>query len=143
MYSATTYRFFILILCGLLLFNCKNEDQDRFEWKTLKVTATAYNSLVDQTSSNPHITAFGDSLKPGLRYIAVSRNLLKEGLAHNALVKIEGLEGTYLVKDKMNRRWKDRIDVYMGTDVKAAKEWGRRKVNISYRVEIEKDSLTN
>jgi len=107
----------------------------------MEVTATAYNSLAYQTSSNPHITAFGDSLKPGLNYIAVSRNLLKEGLTHNTLVKIEGLEGTYLVKDKMNKRWWNRIDIYMGTDVKAAKNWGKRKVNISYRVKIEEDSL--
>ncbi|MBR9913732.1 MAG: hypothetical protein GYB32_02710 [Algicola sp.] len=106
----------------------------------MEVTATAYNSLAYQTSSNPHITAFGDSLKPGLRYIAVSRNLLNEGLTHNTLVKVEGLEGTYLVKDKMNRRWKNKIDIYMGTDVKAARAWGRRKVNISYRVPILKDS---
>jgi 3D (Asp-Asp-Asp) domain-containing protein len=107
----------------------------------MKVTATAYNSLAYQTSSNPHITAFGDSLKPGLKYIAVSRDLLKNGLIHNTLIKIEGVEGTYLVKDKMNRRFRKRIDLYMGTDVKAAKNWGRRKVNISYRIEIEKDSI--
>ena len=107
----------------------------------MEVTATAYNSLAYQTSSNPHITAFGDSLKPGLRYIAVSRDLLKKGLSHNALVKVEGLEGVYLVKDKMNRRWRNRIDIYMGTDVKVARAWGRRKVNISYRVDIENDSL--
>nr|WP_321235343.1 hypothetical protein [uncultured Psychroserpens sp.] len=131
----------MLVLLCLTLFNCKEEAQNNYEWKTIKVTATAYNSLAYQTSSNPHITAFGDSLKPGLKYIAVSRNLLKEGLTHNTLVQIEGLEGTYLVKDKMNKRWWNRIDVYMGTDVKAAKEWGRRKINISYRVEIEKDTL--
>ena len=48
-----------------------------------------------------------------------------------------------LVKDKMNKRWLDRIDIYMGTDVKAARQWGKRKVNISYRVEIVNDSLTS
>lgn len=139
--SNTTHHFLRVVLVGLLLFNCKEETADPYEWKTAQVTATAYNSLAYQTSSDPHITAFGDSLKPGLRYIAVSRNLLKEGLTHNTLVKIEGIEGVYLVKDKMNKRWLNRIDIYMGTDVKAAKKWGRRKVNISYRVEVENDSL--
>ncbi|MCD2258948.1 3D domain-containing protein [Psychroserpens luteolus] len=129
-----------MLVC-VLLVSCKSEPPNPYEWKTIEVTATAYNSLAYQTSSNPHITAFGDSLKPGLRYIAVSRDLLKNGLVHNTPVKIEGVEGTYLVKDKMNRRWRKRIDIYMGTDVKAAKEWGRRKVNISYRIEIELDSL--
>ena len=37
----------------------------------------------------------------------------------------------------MNKRWKNRIDIYMGTDVKAAKKWGRKKVSIKYRVEAQ------
>ncbi|WP_431134268.1 3D domain-containing protein [Psychroserpens mesophilus] len=121
--------------------NCKQNSQNNYEWKTIKVTATAYNSLAYQTNDNPFITAFGDSLKPNLCYIAVSRDLLSLGLKHNTLVKVEGLEGTYLVKDKMHYRWKNKIDIYMGTDVKAAKKWGRRKVNISYRVEKLRDSV--
>ncbi|SDS42156.1 3D (Asp-Asp-Asp) domain-containing protein [Formosa sp. Hel1_31_208] len=136
-------KWFVIAFMFCLVVGCKKETQQPFEWKTREVTATAYNSLAYQTSSNPHITAFGDSLKPGLKYIAVSRNLLQEGLGHNALVKIEGLEGTYLVKDKMNKRWRNRIDIYMGTDVKAARTWGRRKVNISYRVEVDLDSLSD
>ncbi|RKE95398.1 3D domain-containing protein [Ichthyenterobacterium magnum] len=119
----------------LLIISCKKEE-NIFEWETIEVTATAYNSLAYQTSSNPHITAFGDSLKPGLKYIAVSRDLLSLGLKHNTQVKIEGFDGIYLVKDKMNKRWKNRIDIYMGTDVKAAKKWGRQKVTITYRVEV-------
>ena len=34
----------------------------------------------------------------------------------------------------MNKRWKKRIDIYMGTDVKKAKEWGKKKVTISYGI---------
>lgn len=127
--------FFTVAIMSFVLCSCKKEEASSYEWKTIEVTATAYNSLAYQTSSNPHITAFGDSLKPGLKYIAVSRDLLKNGLDHNTLVKIEGLSGTYLVKDKMNIRFRNKIDLYMGTDVKAAKDWGKRKVNISYRVE--------
>ncbi|WP_425223582.1 3D domain-containing protein [Psychroserpens sp.] len=129
------------LLCCVILFGCKDSDISEYEWNTIEVTASAYNSLAYQTSANPNITAFGDSLKPGLKYIAVSRNLLKLGLVHNTPVIIEGLEGTYLVKDKMNRRYRNKIDIYMGTDVKAAREWGRRKLNISYRVKIKKDTL--
>ncbi len=129
----------VVLLCFLVL-NCK-DDGPIYEWKTKQVTASAFNSLAYQTNSNPSITAFGDSLKPGMKCIAVSRNLLNEGFKHNTMVKIEGLEGTYLVKDKMNRRFKDKIDIYMGVDVKAARKWGRKKVTISYRVEIPRDSL--
>lgn len=138
-------RFCLILTTMLFLYmSCRpNSDIDAFEWKSMEVTATAYNSLAYQTSNNPHITAFGDSLKPGLNYIAVSRDLLSKGLTHNTLVKIEGFDDTFLVKDKMNRRWRNRIDIYMGTDVKAARAWGKRKVNISYRIKKVIDSITD
>ncbi|WP_241697196.1 3D domain-containing protein [Winogradskyella eckloniae] len=106
------------------------------------VTATAYNSLAYQTNSNPSITAFGDSLKPGLRYIAVSRDLLDSGLVHNTKVKIKGFDSLYTVKDKMHRRWRNRIDIYMGNDIEKAKKWGKKKVEIQYCIP-QKDTLTN
>lgn len=125
----------VVILFLFLIFSCKSEDEKfeaKYSWTSMNVTASAYNSLAYQTNSNPHITAFGDSLIPGLKYIAVSRDLLRRGLKHNIPVKIEGLEGIYLVKDKMHSRWINKIDVYMGVDVKAAKQWGRKRVCIDY-----------
>lgn len=114
---------------------------DKYDWIPLNVTATAYNSLPYQTSyEHPAITAWGDSIKPGNKWIAVSRDLIKKGLDYNTMVKIDTFEGIYIVKDKMNQRWKNRIDIYMGEDVKKAKEWGRRKITIRYAVE--KDSLS-
>lgn len=114
---------------------------DKYDWIPLNVTATAYNSLPYQTSyEHPAITAWGDSIKPGKKWIAVSRDLIKKGLDYNTMVKIDTFEGIYIVKDKMNQRWKNRIDIYMGEDVKKAKEWGRRKITIRYAVE--KDSLS-
>ena len=125
--------FFMVAVC----FNCADEEE-RFEnqyiWDSQNVTATAYNSLAYQTDENPNITAFGDSLKPGLKCIAVSRDLLRKGLKHNIPVKIEGLDGIFLVKDKMHSKWNNRIDIYMGRDVKAAKKWGRRRVCIEYGI---------
>ncbi|MFZ6052761.1 hypothetical protein ABHV44_12165 [Flavobacteriales bacterium DA487] len=103
------------------------------ERKKLKVTATAYNSVNWQTKAgDPTIAAWGDTLKPGMKAIAVSRDLIDSGLVHNTEVKIKGLDGTYLVKDKMNRRWKMKIDIYMGEDVEKAREWGKKKVTISW-----------
>lgn len=127
----------LICLYVLILFSCKKTEEtfeDKYIWDSHDVTATAYNSLAYQTNSNPHITAFGDSLKPGLKYIAVSRDLIRLGLKHNTPVKIEGLEGVYLVKDKMHFRWTKRIDVYMGIDVKAAKLWGRKRLCIEYGI---------
>ncbi|MFD2726038.1 hypothetical protein [Hyunsoonleella rubra] len=64
----------------------------------------------------------------------MSRDLLKLGLKHNTPVKINGLEGIYFVKDKMHSRWKNRIDIYMGEDVKVARQWGRKMVSIEYGI---------
>jgi 3D (Asp-Asp-Asp) domain-containing protein len=104
------------------------------ETRTLVVTATAYNSVANQTGSQPNLGAWGDTLRPGMKSIAVSRDLISQGLGHNARVRIEGLAGEYVVKDKMNKRWKEKIDIYMGTDVKAARLWGKREVRITWKV---------
>lgn len=135
-------KIFLTLLMVLSNSSCTTFE-DPYTWKPLHVTATAYNSLAYQTNDNPQITAFGDSLIPGLKYIAVSRDLQALGLDYNTPVKIDGFDGIYLVKDKMHPRWKNKIDIYMGVDVKAAKQWGRRKVDIEYGV-LEQDlELTN
>ncbi|PIE00957.1 MAG: hypothetical protein CSA79_01565 [Thiothrix nivea] len=101
--------------------------------KKLRVTATAYNSLPTQTDDTPDIAAWGDRLRPGMKAIAVSRDLLKKyGLKHKDKVKISGLEGEYQVLDKMNKRWKKKIDIYMGKDRRKALKWGRKNVTIQW-----------
>ena len=103
----------------------------------MEVTATAYNSLSSQTSGNPAITAWGDTLVPGMKAIAISRDLLDSGFYHTMELNIEGLPGSYKVLDKMNRRWTKKIDIYMGTDVSLAREWGKKKVTIKWHPSIE------
>lgn len=128
-----------LILMSTFVIGCNNshvEPIKNYSWKSVRVTATAYNSTVNQTDHNPHIGAFGDSLKPGMKYIAVSKDLFRKGLKHDTPVRIEGLKGLYLVKDRMPAQWKNRIDIYMGTNVDSARQWGRKKVNIDYRIEV-------
>lgn len=104
------------------------------ETKTLEVTATAYNSVESQTKKGDAETAaWGDKLRPGMKAVAVSRDLLKEeGIEHGSELRISGLPGTYRVLDKMNKRWKKKIDIYMGENVQRAKEWGRQKVEITW-----------
>ncbi len=123
----------ILFLSISVITGCNNEDKN-FEWKTKTVTATAYNSVASQTENHPEVGAWGDTLKPGMKVIAVSRDLVKMGLVYDTPVKIEGMDGTYLIKDKMHGRWTNRIDIFMGKDINKAKEWGRQKVVIHYRV---------
>ncbi len=132
-------RHFLFLIVIVLFITCEKKVPDKYIWKEITVKATAYNSLAYQTSSNPAIAAWGDSLKPRMKCIAVSRDLLKLGLKHNTPIKIEGLDSIYLVKDKMHRRKRNQIDIYMGVDVKKAKEWGVRSLKIKYG--ILKDSL--
>lgn len=133
-----------IILFIFFLLSCKKAKipfEENYTWHDLKVTASAYNSLKNQTDSNPHITAFGDSLKPGLNYIAVSKDLYRKGLRLDTPVKIKGFDSIFFVKDRMHPRWKNKIDIYMGVDVKAAKKWGRKKVSISYGILKPVDSI--
>lgn len=140
-----SYNFKPLILslfatCLLLISSCKNDKEDA-EKITMTVTATAYNSVESQTKKgNPNLTAWGDILEPGERSIAVSRDLINLGLDHNQEVEIKGLPGTYIVKDKMNKRWTKKIDIYMGLDEEAALEWGKKEVEISFSPEVEPEA---
>ena len=103
------------------------------ETHSLKVKASAYNSLPGQTEGDPTLAAWGDRLEPGMKVIAVSRDLLEMGLDYKTSVQIKGLPGTYRVLDKMPSRWTRRIDIYMGEDVRAAREWGVRTVTIIWQ----------
>ena len=97
-----------LLLGLLLLLTPAQAREDVTTHRAMVVTATAYNSVAEQTDDDPDVAAWGDRLKPGMKSIAVSRDLL----------------------DKMNERWENRIDIYMGKDTKAARYFGKRKVRI-------------
>ena len=98
--------------------------------QTRLVTATAYNSVQSQTNAEPELAAWGDRLKPGMKAVAVSRDLLRLGLTHGTRLRIEGLAGEYTVLDKMHSRWNNKIDIYMGEDREAALAFGEREVRI-------------
>lgn len=116
------------------------EDLDD-SWESITVTASAYNSSASQGSGNPKITAWGDTLQPHVQSIAVSRDLINKGLEYNTPVKIEGLDGIFIVNDKMHTRWQNKIDIYMGNNRTRALKWGRKKVVISFPNVKEADSL--
>ena len=102
-----------------------------FGTNRLRVTATAYTSHANQTDDTPFLAAWNNRLRPGMKIIAVSRDLLSRyGMRNGTKVRIDGLKGFYRVRDKMNKRYKKRIDVYMGLNLKKALKWGRRSVVI-------------
>jgi len=125
-----------LILAGLLILASCSTIQKPLQEKqqSLLVTATAFNSLPKQGQGNPNVGAWGDRITPGVNAIAVSDDLVSLGLARGTRVRIEGMKNEYIVLDKIPAKWKKRIDIYMGNDVKAARAWGKRDVKIYWTV---------
>lgn len=113
---------------GLAIGACDVREPDH----TLLVTVTAYNSLPAQTDSRPFLAAWGDRLEPGMKAVAVSPDLLELGLTRGTKIRIEGLEGDYVVLDRTASRFEKRVDVYMGLDLDKAREFGVRQLFIAW-----------
>ena len=96
------------------------------------VTATVYNAVEEQTNSDFEHTAsmFKLDLKNPFKHkiIAVSRDLLKDFPMHSR-VKITGTryDGIYTVEDKMNKRYKKRIDILIDECMQIGK-WENVKI---------------
>ncbi len=123
-----------LFVALLLVASCSSDPKEY----SLDVVATAYTSRVEETQGDPNEAAWGDRLKPGMKAVAVSRDLIPMGLGHEARLTIDGLEGEYRVLDKMAARWRKRIDIYFGDDLERARKWGKREVVIRWKPEKEK-----
>jgi LysM repeat protein len=95
----------------------------------IRVIATAYTSHRGQTDRTPFLAAWNNRIRPGMKIIAVSPDLIRRyGITNGTKVKISGLPGIYTVRDKMNKRLRNHIDIYMGTNRRKALRWGRRRV---------------
>ncbi len=128
---STLTRFLTVVVFAIGVVGTASAGKERS--MSLNVTATAYNSVSSQTDSTPDIAAWGDRLFPGMKAIAVSKDLLiQHGLSYGDRVKIRGLDGEYIILDKMHPRWRKKIDIYMGEDLRAALRWGSRKVTINW-----------
>ena len=128
----TAFGFFFIFGLSGCDFTPGDTENDLVFTDTLTVTVSAYNSLKSQGEGDPNVTAWGDTLNPGMKSIAVSRDLVRKGLTHGTPVAIEGFEGIFIVNDKMHHRWRNKIDIYMGVDRQKAKNWGRKKLKISF-----------
>ena len=98
--------------------NCDLEYSNRISYK---VTVTTYNPTRAQTDSTPNITADGTKFHTWkateYRYVALSRELLSRWggpFEYGDYVVIEGTgkwDGVYQVRDTMNRKWTNRVDI--------------------------------
>lgn len=94
--------------------DCNNE----FEYSV--VTVTRYNPVLSQCDSDPLMTADGsyiDTLKLNsghLRWIAISRDL-RDRYHYGDTIYLssedESINGEYVVRDTMNPRWTNRVDI--------------------------------
>jgi 3D (Asp-Asp-Asp) domain-containing protein len=101
-------------------------------FRSLEVKASGYVSTPGHATKAFSRTASGHALKPGMKVIAVSPDLIEAGLTEGTVVNISGLPGEYVVLDIMAAKWTNKIDIYFGNDLAAAKRWGVRKVTISW-----------
>ena len=112
--------------------NAKFKKTQTFKRK-IRVVATAYTSHKNQTDSTPFLAAWNNRLRPGMKIIAVSPDLIKKyGLTNGVKVKILGLPGYYVVRDKMNARLRNHIDIYMGVNKRRALQWGRKRIVLAW-----------
>jgi 3D (Asp-Asp-Asp) domain-containing protein len=114
----------IVFLALLCLFLCSLGSSARYlGYKVIasgEVAATAYNSMESQTDSTPWITASGTRCREGV----IASNFLPIGTK----VLIEGFgERVFTVEDRMNKRYKKRIDIWF-RDYDDAMQFGLRKI---------------
>ncbi len=121
------YIFVPLLMLSFLFLGCGKESPTPEKSKSskaskpkvqkehvLRVTSSAYTSCRRETDSTPYLAAWNNRLKPGVKSIAVSRDLLKMGLKNGSYVTIDGLKGKYKVLDKMHKRWKKKSHYSLG-----------------------------
>ena len=93
-----------------------------YKLEGMEVTVTMYHPVTRQTDSTPNILADGTRIRvhkaSEYRFIAVSRNLLKRHggfLDYGDFIILKGTnqkkDGVYQVRDTMNKRFVNRIDI--------------------------------
>ncbi len=107
------------------------EKLDEYETEGMHVTVTMYQPVSYQTDSTPNILADGTRIRTkeasNYKFIAVSRNLLKRfggQFQFGDFVLLQGTytkDGFYQVRDTMNPRFVDRIDILESPGVKPYK----------------------
>ena len=108
-----------------------SEELDEYETQGISVTVTMYQPVARQTDSTPNILADGTKIRTqdasNYKFIAVSRNLLKRWggwLDYGDFILLrgtDGKDGVYQVRDTMNKRYVNRIDILESIDVKPYK----------------------
>lgn len=129
---------FILVVCFLTTSNVcyaknfnvnlpkHNKQLSKIKKRKHKIRISAYTKSRRENGNN-NLTASGK--KPKVGYIAISRDLLKNGWEIGKRVYIENM-GIFEIQDKMHMKMKNSIDVYM-LSRKAALEFGVQTLEVT------------
>jgi 3D (Asp-Asp-Asp) domain-containing protein len=84
---------------------------------SFNVTVTIYNAESNQCDDTPLITASNDKINENsINWIALSRDLKKNCRFDDTIeLFINGRYKKYIVKDLMNKRWTNRVDILIHT----------------------------
>lgn len=91
--------------------------------KTVKITVTAYSSTLDQTDSDPFITALGTKVRDGV----IAANFLPFGTQVRFPDKFG--DKIFVVEDRMHPGRSHMADIWMPTR-EMAKEWGAKYIKM-------------
>jgi 3D (Asp-Asp-Asp) domain-containing protein len=100
------------------------------------VVATIYHADPAQCNDDYLTTASLKKINPknpaGHRWIAVSRDLETKGFTMGVRVCISGtdtMDGEWTIQDRMNKRWRNRIDFLVNKTLRHGK-WHKVKIEI-------------
>ena len=131
--------FFIIALGGTFMFRADKDHDKSQNFPTFvplpevrrntkkslvrRVEISAYTSRPEETDSTPHITAAGTKTRRGV----VAANFLPFGTR----IRIPELTGSrvFVVEDRMNRRFRKNVDIWV-PNIREAQKIGRRKITI-------------
>jgi 3D (Asp-Asp-Asp) domain-containing protein len=97
--------------------------------KTMRVTATAYNSVPEQTDGDPFTTAAGTRTRPGVVAACFPFGTQLEIIVPGQEGSLNGI--TYVVEDRTGAGRCDHVDIWMET-IPEARQFGRRTVEIRF-----------
>lgn len=84
---------------------------------------SAYNSVPEQTDSTPCDGAYGNVCNYDGCVVATN------AFPKKSILLIDGV-GECIVLDRMNKRYPNRVDIFMGNDVNRARQFGVQKLMV-------------
>ena len=129
------------------------EELSHYDEYGIVVDVTMYQPVYPQTDTTPDITADGTRIRiskaSNYKFVALSRNLLKRwggpfDYGDFVLLKgAEGKDGVYQVRDTMNPKWVNVVDILESEHVQPYKFTGVHIFKLSWLTKEKEKEITN